>query len=207
MGAWDLQYPPASKVGEGQYEPVETGEARGVEPHPLGEIGPEGLEAAVLVHHGGVQVAPNDEHVVDLGYQLPVEAVLTSVPPAGHHVPALPDPRHQVRDLLGLVLPVRVHDHRDLPPGCVETRAYGPAPASVALVVDGHHPRVLLDQPGHRLGRTVLRAVLDADDLAVHAAGVVHFEDVPDQGFDVVLLVVDHEDRRDVHHQQPPVGA
>ena len=170
-----------------------------VEPDPFEHAAAVRLHRAaeVVQRHAG---DPRDKAVGDPRRDLAgQERVLAVAPPAGDDVEALVDPVEEPGDVGGVVLAVAVHRHEDRAAREVERGRERGGLAAVAPE-EGDEDVVgvgVLDR-GELRRRAVGRAVVDEDQLVTQRRPAEHAVKLVVQRGDVVDLVVDGDQDREV---------
>jgi hypothetical protein len=149
---------------------------------------------------------PGDLHgdpVVD-GRGAPLhEAVVAHRPPAGDQVEPGVELGQEAGDLLGLVLPVRVHEHHHVARGVPEADAQGMGLAEVLPQAQDMDGRVAAGELGQDLRRPVVAAVVDDHDLVGEVQLLEDLQRVGDDEPEVLGLVVRRHDHRHLSSHAP----
>ena len=187
----DLEHPEASHLEERGDEAVKPL----VEHEVRQALAPEGAEGAPAVLDGlvaqGIAQPVGDARGDAAHHRVTLPAVH---PPARHGVPPVQVSEHR-RDVVGIVLEIRVHHDHVAAAGRLEAGVGGRRLARIGLEPDEPHARVLLAELADDLRAPILAAVVHEDHLVAQRRGGHHLADLgPQQGQIVFLVVHGHDD-------------
>src|SRR3989304_5696490 len=179
-------------------------------PEAFAAEGPEG--AATVLDRIAADRVPDP--VGDAGGDLADPRILPARPPARHRVPPV-QVTEQRRDVVGVVLEVRIHGDDPAPAGRLEPGVGGRRLSRVDLEPDEPHAGIALAESTNRLRAPVPAPIVHEDDLVAEAGRIEDFPDLRPEERQVGLLVVHGDDQGEIEggaggalrHREDRTGA